>query len=47
MEVQLEPGQPAEVERAVTALLAPEPKPVDPWWRAGLVEALDPGSLET
>lgn len=40
MEVELEPAQPDEVERALATLLAPEPPAVDPWWRAGLDEAL-------
>jgi hypothetical protein len=52
MEVELEPGQPPEVSRAVAELLAPArhpstPVPVDPWWRAGLLEALEPDSRAT
>jgi len=41
MDVELEPGQPPEVAKAVADLLVePDPAP-DPWWQAGLVEALD------
>jgi hypothetical protein len=47
MEVELEPGQPPEIERAVAELLVPAPRALDPWWRAGLLEALEPGTLET
>ena len=34
------PGQPDEVVRAVEALLVDPAADVDPWWRAGLDEAL-------
>jgi hypothetical protein len=40
MDVELRPSQPPEVEAAVAEVLAvgaPEP---DPWWQAGLDEAL-------
>lgn len=41
MELELTPEQPAPVTEAVGALLAtPEPAP-DPWWQAGIDEALE------
>ena len=40
-QIELTPAQPAEVAEAVAELLA-EPGPgVDPWWQAGLDDALD------
>jgi hypothetical protein len=40
MDVELTPEQPAEVVQAVEELLdAGTPEP-DPWWRAGIDEAL-------
>jgi hypothetical protein len=49
VDVELIPEQPREVDEAVARLLAqgspPEAAPSDgqdPWWRAGLAEALDP-----
>jgi hypothetical protein len=42
VDVELIPAQPAEVEAAIAAALAfnrsPEP---DPWWQAGIDEALE------
>jgi hypothetical protein len=42
VELELIPGQAPEVEAAIAAVLAPggaaEP---DPWWQAGIDEALD------
>ncbi len=41
MKLELQPPQPASVERAVELLLAQPARPeVDPWWRAGLAGAL-------
>jgi hypothetical protein len=38
--IELTPEQPCEVERAIEGLaVAPPPEP-DPWWRAGIDEAL-------
>ncbi len=41
MDVELEPEQPEEVVRAIAEALAPEPGRPDPWWQAGVDEALD------
>jgi hypothetical protein len=41
VEVELSPGQPAEVERAVAELLGAAARDADPWWQAGTDEALD------
>jgi hypothetical protein len=35
VKVELEPGQPAQVVRAVADLIAPSPRPIDPWWASG------------
>jgi hypothetical protein len=40
-DLALEPDQPAEVAAAVEALLVERPRPVDPWWQAGIRESLD------
>lgn len=40
MNVELEPAQPAPVADAVARLLDEHAQPVDPWWSAGLDEAL-------
>lgn len=40
-ELELTPAQPEAVARAVASLLPPHESPVDPWWQAGLDEALD------
>ena len=37
----LEPEQPDEVAAAVADLLVGPPRPVDPWWRAGVTDALE------
>jgi hypothetical protein len=49
VDVELTPEQPPELAGVVARLLeqapAPEARPdqgADPWWRAGLAEALDP-----
>ena len=41
MDVTLSPDQPDEVERALAGLLEPGPDAPDPWWQAGIDEALD------
>jgi hypothetical protein len=41
VDVELDPQQPQEVVRALSELLAGEAREPDPWWRAGLDEALD------
>jgi hypothetical protein len=42
MDVELEPQQPDEVALAVAALLAEsEQASPDPWWQAGIDEALE------
>ena len=40
MALDLEPPQPEPVERAIELLLADAQATVDPWWAAGLEEAL-------
>ena len=39
-EIELTPAQPEEVRAAVEALLGDAVGEVDPWWRAGLEDAL-------
>jgi hypothetical protein len=39
-QVELTPDQPAEVERAVSELIGAASDEVDPWWQAGLDDAL-------
>ena len=39
MDVELDPDQPDEIARAVSELLQQERQP-DPWWQAGIDEAL-------
>jgi len=41
MDIELEPEQPEEVVRAVANLVADDGAPTDPWWQAGLDDALD------
>ena len=41
MEVELTPEQPDEVVRAVKSALEAEKPAPDPWWQAGIDEALD------
>jgi hypothetical protein len=43
MELELVPPQPDEVRRAVAELLVLGPRQADPWWEAGLEEALRDG----
>jgi hypothetical protein len=40
MDVELDPPQPAPVAEAVAEALAGGPAQPDPWWRAGIDEAL-------
>jgi len=42
MELELTPDQPDPVTAAIAAALAaPEDAPPDPWWQAGIEEALE------
>lgn len=41
MELELTPQQPPEVEIAVADALSGAPATADPWWQAGLEEALE------
>ncbi len=43
--LELEPAQPEAVVRAVATLLEAPGRPVDPWWQAGLEEALGEGAV--
>ena len=43
MPVELDPAQPEPVAAAVERLLAGPPVDVDPWWAAGVAEALRGG----
>jgi hypothetical protein len=40
VELELDPSQPAEVEAAIGAEVLPPPARPDPWWQAGIDEAL-------
>ena len=40
MTLELEPAQPEAVVRAVASLLDVTEREVDPWWQAGLEDAL-------
>jgi hypothetical protein len=40
MDVELDPEQPPAVAEALAALLREERRPVDPWWQAGIEDAL-------
>jgi hypothetical protein len=42
VDVELEPEQPEEVARAVAELLAESRSAPDPWWQAGIQEAIEP-----
>ena len=41
MAIELDPAQPAEIVQAIEALLAEGESEPDPWWRAGIVDALE------
>jgi hypothetical protein len=43
MEIELDPPQPTAVGQAVVQLVAARERPVDPWWAAGIEEALGHG----
>ena len=40
MELETTPSQPEEVTRAIAEILADDAAPPDPWWQAGIEEAL-------
>jgi len=40
LDLALDPEQPDEVVAALAALLGERARPVDPWWQAGLHDAL-------
>ena len=40
MELELSPEQPEPVADAIETLVAPAPRQPDPWWQAGVAEAL-------
>jgi len=41
MDVELSPEQPAEVAEVVARLVGTAPAAPDPWWQAGIEEALE------
>jgi hypothetical protein len=41
VELELTPEQPPEIEQVVAVALAPAPAPPDPWWEAGVRDALE------
>jgi hypothetical protein len=41
IELEIDPPQAEPVVEALRAVLASADRPPDPWWRAGLDEALD------
>ncbi len=41
MELELTPPQPDEVVQALSELLTQPPPEPDPWWQAGIAEALE------
>jgi hypothetical protein len=41
VEVELDPEQPEEVVRAVSELLGDRHATADPWWQAGVDDAVD------
>lgn len=41
MDLELDPPQPDEVTRALSELLTNSEQAPDPWWQAGIDEALD------
>ncbi len=40
MDVETSPPQPEEVAEAIRDVLVEPPREADPWWRAGIEEAL-------
>jgi hypothetical protein len=45
MDVELEPQQPPVVAKAIAQLLTESEQAPDPWWQAGIDEALEDASL--
>jgi hypothetical protein len=41
MEIEVIPIQPPEIEQAIAAALLQKGAAPDPWWRAGIEEALE------
>jgi hypothetical protein len=41
MDLEVTPEQPPEVVEAIEVLVLPPPAKPDPWWQAGLEEALE------
>jgi hypothetical protein len=42
VDIELNPVQPPEIETAIAAALgSKEPAPADPWWQAGIDDALE------
>jgi hypothetical protein len=41
VELELTPPQPDEVVQALSELLTPSSTEPDPWWQAGIAEALE------
>lgn len=41
MDLELTPPQPPEIEQAVAAALDDAPAAPDPWWEAGILDALE------
>jgi hypothetical protein len=41
VELELTPSQPDEVVQALSELLTPPSAEPDPWWQAGIAEALE------
>jgi len=41
VDLELSPDQPDAVAAAIEALLTPPPQAPDPWWQAGLEEAVE------
>jgi hypothetical protein len=40
VDLELSPAQPEAVATAIEALVVPAPQEADPWWQAGLEQAL-------
>jgi len=41
LELELAPEQPPEIEQALAAALEPGPPTPDPWWEAGIRDAVE------
>ena len=46
MELELDPPQRPEIVEALGELLDGAARPPDPWWQAGLADALEPFDLD-